>query len=142
MQLARKVDFLSDLTSNLVCVRYFTFSVKAGSQIIQIPRGKSPFVDAPPNAYAYVASKDHRAPPSDRGSRVYFNGIKLNIDQAKHLLSKKDKPIHISTTLDSFNMLCMHRNAEWAVLSRLVTSPIRQQGVFPLYPGDTVETFI
>lgn len=126
--------------STLICVRYLTFAQNSGSTTKLIPKGKCIIQEAPRNAYAFIASKNHLSPPID-GKRVYFNGRKITIEDAMNLLSK-DKPEHIYTTPSSFNTLKVNKNIEWAVLSRLVTHPSRKQGVFPLYPGDEVQAII
>lgn len=127
--------------SGLICIRFFVFSEKTGSQIILIPKNKPIFEVAPKNAYAFIASKDHRPPPSEKGGRTYLNGTKITIEQAIQLLSK-DKPQHIYTTPNAFITLKSNKQVEWAVLSRMVTTPSRKQGVFPLHTGDSVQHFI
>lgn len=130
-----------DRKNNLICIRFLVFAEKSGSQIIQIPKEKRIIDVAPKNAYAFIASKDHRPPSSETCGRIYLNGVKITIDQAMQLLSK-DKPAHIYTTPDAFITLKSNKNLEWAVLSRMVTSPSRKQGVFPLHAGDRVQNFI
>lgn len=125
--------------STLICIRYLSFGDKCGSTTKLIPKEKCIISEAPRNAYAFIASKDHRSPPID-GERVYFNAEKITVEAAMEFLSN-DKPEHVYTTPSSFCTLKIHQNIEWAVLSRLVTHPKLIQGVFPVNPGDKVQAY-